>query len=121
MKSYASLAALKRRLAITASTSDDDLAAALVAATRWVDLRIGDEPAADDLWTGDPADIVVATDPPANRVILTIGLAVRFYKGADVPFGIAGLSDAGLVAYVQRMYPEADLLLFGQRVMWGLA
>ncbi len=121
MKTYASLADLKRRLAITSAAADDDLALALVAATRWVDLRTDSEVAADDAWTGDADNLVVETDPPAAFVQATIGLAVRFYKSADVPFGVAGMSDQGLVAYVRSTYPEADLLLFGRRQTFGIA
>ena len=123
MKSYASLAMLKRRLAIEDAVTayDDDLGLALVGATRYVDLQIGDlDVAADDLWTGDHNDIVVETDPAAAYVSATLALAVRFYKATDVPFGVAGMSDQGLVAYVQKSVPEAEILLAPLRQSWGI-
>lgn len=121
MKSYASLAVLKRRLAITSSTQDDDLALALVAATRWVDARVGDlDVTADDDWTGSADDIVVATEPDAALVAATLAAAVRFHKSADVPFGVAGMSDQGMVAYVRSSIPEAELLLAPVIESWGI-
>lgn len=121
MKSYASVADLRDRLGISGTAKDDELALALVAATRWVDVMTDGDATADDVWTGDAADIVVDTAATAAIVQLVIGLGVRIYKGPDVPFGIAGMSDNGLVAYVRRVYPEAELLLVGQRSTWGLA
>lgn len=123
MKTYASLAALKAKLAIpTAETArDNDLALALVAATRWVDWRIGDlDVAADDAWTGAAADLAVATTPKANYVLATLAAAVRFTKSADVPFGVAGMNDQGVVAFVRSSIPEAEILLGEARVSWGI-
>jgi len=124
MKSYASLADLKRRLAIPTATTthDDDLALALVVATRWIDWHDGDlDVAADDAWTGDAEDLAVESTPPAHYVAACIVVAIRFYKSADVPFGVAGLNDAGVVAYVRSSIPEAELLLAQSTVSWGIA
>ena len=111
MKSYASLADLKLRLGIPTATTtyDDALALALVAGTRWVDWRVGDlDVVADDAWTGTAAGVSVATTPPSRLVMATLAAAVRFYKGAEVPFGVAGMNDDGMVAYVKSSIPEAS-------------
>ena len=121
MKTYASLAMLKRQLAVSGTAQDTDLALALVGATRYVDLAIGDlDVVADDAWTDDPLDLVVETDPPAAYVSATLALAVRFYKAPDVPFGVAGMSDQGLVAYVKQSVPEAEILIAPLRQSWGI-
>lgn len=121
MKSYASLAVLKAKMGITSTARDDDLGAALVAATRIVDLRTGNGEDADDAWTGDADDIVVETTPTTQLVEATLYLAVRLYKTADAPFGFAGMTDQGMVAYVRNIAPELDMLLFGQQESWGIA
>lgn len=124
MKTYQSLAALKAKLAIPTATTDRDdaLALALVVGTRVVDEAIGDlDIAADDHWTGSSDDLVVATTPDAALVAATEVFAVRFFKSADVPFGVAGMNDAGVVAYVRSSVPEAEIMLAGKRVSWGIA
>lgn len=123
MKTYASLEALKAALAIPAATTtqDDDLALALVAATRWVDWRIGDlDVEADDAYTGDADDLEVVASPKANYVLATLAAAVRFTKSVDVPFGVAGMNDQGVVAYVRSSIPEAEILLGEAIDSWGL-
>jgi hypothetical protein len=121
MKSYASLAVLKGRLGITTTNHDDDLALALVTATRLVDIYVGDlDVVADDLWTGDADDLDVEATPTSALVAATLAAAVRIYKGADVPFGVAGMSDQGIVAYVRQSMPEVALALTGQAVSWGV-
>jgi hypothetical protein len=122
MKSYASLADLKRRLGISVTTFDDDLGLALVTATRLLDIYVGDDTiTADDAWTGDATDVVVATDPPAAYVAATLYLAVRVHKTPEVPFGVAGMTDQGAIAYVRRIAPELDLILAGRQESWGVA
>lgn len=123
MKTYASLAALKAKLAIPTATTthDDDLGLALVAATRWVDWRIGDlDIAADDVWTGDADDLEVVAAPKTNYVLATLAAAVRFTKATDVPFGVAGMNDQGVVAYVRSSIPEAEVLLGEAIESWGI-
>lgn len=121
MKTYASLADLKRRLSITGDTFDDDLALALVTATRYVDLETGSEADGEDAWTGSADDLALASTPTAALVNTTLHVAIRFYKSADVPFGVAGMTDQGMVAYVRSSIPEAQLMLLGQRTAWGIA
>lgn len=121
MKTYVSLAVLKGKMGITSTARDDDLAAALVAATRIVDLWLGNGATADDDWTGDPDDLAVATTPDVQLVEATLYLAVRLYKSPDAPFGFAGMTDQGMVAYVRGIAPELDLILFGQKAAWGIA
>lgn len=121
MKSYASLAALKRRLGVTSSALDDDLALALVIASRGIDLVLGVDDEADDAWTGSADDLAVEPYPDAARVQATIYLAVRIHKSPDVPFGVAGMSDQGIVAYVRSIAPELDVILYGKRTSWGIA
>ena len=124
MKTYAPLADLKSALAVPAveTSYDDDLARALVTATRWIDIYIGDSTvAADDGWTGAAADLTVEATPPAALVTATLALAVRFHKSPSVPFGVAGMSDQGIVAYVRSSVPEIGILLFGRRQSFGIA
>lgn len=121
MKTYASLADLKARLGITDTNHDDELALALVAASRYVDLRTDSDATADDDWTGSSDDLVVESDPKASYVAATLALAVRFHKSADVPFGVAGMSDQGMVAYVRSSMPEVDLILYGETLVPGVA
>jgi len=124
MKTYASLAMLKSKLAIPAANTDrdDELALALVAGTRAIDYRIGDlDVEADDVWTGDPDDLELATGVKSNVVLATLAAAVRFTKSAEVPFGVAGMNDQGVVAYVRSSMPEVDILLAEATESWGLA
>ena len=121
MKTYASLALLKQRLGVTSTDSDDVLALSLVQATRALDAFVGNGAEADDAWTGDADDLEVVDEPAAAFVNATLYLAVRFHKTPDVPFGLAGMNDAGLVAYVRRSAPELELMLHGQRLQWGIA
>jgi hypothetical protein len=121
MKTYASLALLKSKLGITTSNQDDELALALVAATRWVDQRMGAGATADDEWTGSSGDLAVETTPAAHLVKATLAAAVRMYKSTDVPFGIAGMSDQGMTAYVRMSIPEAELILAPHMEAWGVA
>jgi len=121
VKSYAALADLKARMGITSTDHDDELALALVTATRLVDLYVGNEADADDAWTGDADDLDVEATPTSALVAATLAAAVRCYKSTDVPFGVAGMSDNGIVAYVRQYMPEVSLLLTGQRALWGIA
>ena len=124
MRTYASLTDLKRQLAIPVATEtfDDDLARSLVTASRWVDIYIGDaDVIADDAWTGHHGDLAVVPGPPAALVTATLALAVRFHKSPDVPFGVAGMNDQGVVAYVRQSVPEAAIALYGRRLGFGIA
>lgn len=123
MKSYASVADLKAELGIPTATTDHDnaLGRALVGASRWIDLELGNGDAADDAWTGDHNDIVLVTTPAAALVDTCLYVAVRFYKAPSVPYGVAGMSDQGLVAYVRQSMPEASIMLMGQHEQWGIA
>jgi len=121
MKSYASVADLKARLGITDSNHDDELALALVSATRYIDLRTDTDAVADDDWTGNAADVVVESAPKASYVAATLAMAVRIHKSPDVPFGVAGMSDQGMVAYVRQTMPEVELILFGETLTPGVA
>jgi hypothetical protein len=96
---------------------DDDLALALVTASRWVDRVIG-----------DPVELLPVTAPVALRVIprdagvhgATLVAAVRFLRSADAPFGVlGGLGD--LAVRIYQDIPEAEMHLLGQRKSWGVA
>lgn len=128
MRTYATLDALKTRLGLPSSTTavDERAALALVTATAWVDHYLGTEVTPDDVWSvpDDPDDwddeLEVDDTATAAMVGATLVVAVRFYKSADVPFGIAsGLGD--LAMYVSRSIPEAETMLLGHRELWGIA
>ena len=102
---YAGADELARILGIPAT--DPRLLLALDTATAYVFLRT----------RIDPALTTPATAPPACRSA-TLAAAVRFYKGPDVPFGLAG---SDLTSYVTRTMSEVDLALVGSRVDFGIA
>jgi hypothetical protein len=120
MRTYATLAELKDELGITDTDSDDRLARALVAATRIVDVWIGAGTAADDDYTGDASDLVVVDPRPAALVEATIYAAVRIKSAPSAPFGVAGMSDQGIVAYVRSTLPDLPLILMGRQASWGI-
>lgn len=94
---------------------------ALIAATRWVAYRIGVPMATGDELL-DPQVPSVGVDVVPARASwyeATLAAAVRFYKGPDVPWGVAGGWDEAV--YVRQSMPEVELVLFGQRERWGLA
>jgi hypothetical protein len=112
---YASEAELNAILGREPSAHDERTVGALVAASRWVDYRIGVD------FTDDPITSPVAiTVVPSTAAIhaATLVAAVRFYKGPDVPFGVAGQD---LTAYVRTGIPDAELALLGQRQSFGIA
>ena len=87
--------------------SDPRLVLALETAERYVQLRTGIDPA-----TVDPSTA------PSGPHSATVAASVRFYKGPDVPFGLAGTD---LTSYVSRTMSEVDLALVGHRLDWGIA
>ena len=115
MRTYASLAAVKPSVGLPASSTSEDeaLALALVGATHIVDRYANTGEAADDVWTGDADDLEVVAAPRAQLVTATVYVAVRLYKTPDAPFGFAGMSDQGLVAYVRSAMPELGVILYG--------
>jgi hypothetical protein len=112
---YASAAELKSVLGIPADRSDDRVDLALVAASRWVDFRIG------VASTNDPITLPLTLGVvPSTAAIhdATVAAAVRFYKSADVPFGVAGQD---MAVYVRTGMPDVELLLLGHRQTFGVA
>jgi hypothetical protein len=112
---YASEAELNAILGREPSAHDERTVASLVAASRWVDYRIG-VTITDDPITIPYTIAVVAASPAVHAA--TLVAAVRFYKGPDVPFGVAGQD---LTAYVRTGIPDAELALLGQRQSFGIA
>jgi hypothetical protein len=112
---YASEAELNAILGRPVGSSDDRTVLALIAASRWVDYRIG--LAFDDAPVTLPAVLEVVPSTPGIHGA-TLVVAVRAYKGPDVPFGVAG---EDLTAYVRSSIPDAELLLYGQRQRFGIA
>jgi hypothetical protein len=113
---YASVAELAARTGQPIG-QDDDLALALVTASRWVDRKL----------TGQ-AELTPVTSPVVLRVIprdagvhgATLVAAVRFLRSADAPFGVlGGLGD--LAVRIYQDIPEAEMHLLGQRTSWGIA
>ena len=92
------------------------LAVALVTASEWVALRVGEALLNPDMAPVGPY-VIESVSCPAQWRAATIAAAVRFYKGPDVPFGLAGTD---LTAYVRSTMPEVDLALLGQRTDFGV-
>lgn len=115
---YASRTELAATLGMTGVTGlDDRLDLALLIASRWVDYRTGTT--VDQAAVTAPYTLTVVASQPAVKQA-TISAATRFYKSPDVPFGVAGgLGD--LAVYIKSSIPEAELLLLGHRVSWGIA
>lgn len=109
MLSYAPLSDLVTPLGRTAAQlADDERAAiALYAGSRYCDDRLGVE--WEPLEEVDALE-VAAADPMVRAA--TVVAAVRFYKAADVPWGVAG-GMGDMPVYVRRGIPEADQLLRG--------
>jgi hypothetical protein len=89
---------------------DERLDAAVLLGTLYVDRRLGN-PVVEE-WANPPYDLELVPCPPSWQQAALVA-AVRFYKSADVPFGVVG----GLADYAVRVrmeMPEVDLILSGQ-------
>ena len=117
---YASMADLEAVIGASAGESQvRRRELCLIAATRWVAHRIG-APVTDELLDPGAPSVGVNTVPAkAAWAQATLEAAVRFYKGPDVPWGVAGGWDEAV--YVRQNMPEVELILFGHRVAWGVA
>lgn len=116
---YASAAELTAIVgAGTATESVARVALALIAATRWVRFRVGDDVGADDDVLTAPYTIAVIATTPARKAAC-LAAATRFFKAPDVPFGVMGTGDYGMS--VKTTIPEAEVLLLGQRTAFGFA
>lgn len=117
---YASRTELATALGVTgASGLDSKLDLALVVASRWVDEYTGTTYTQENI-DQDGTLTLTLTDCPPSFKQATIVAAARFYKSPDVPFGIAGgLGD--LAVRIKQSIPEAEVLLMGRRVSWGIA
>lgn len=113
---YASRAELSSVLGGTITGADDRLDMALIVASRWVEYRVGLDVTEADLSA--PYTLVVVACHPAYKAA-TLAAAVRFFKAADAPWGVASLGD--MSAYVKTSMPDVELLLMGQRQAFGLA
>lgn len=108
---YASLGDLARK--VTGGTAiagfEDELASAVILGSRYVDSRLGNL-YGDDPMAGpyDEASVTVIACDPRWRAA-TIVAATRFYKSADIPFGVVGGWDYAVRA--QGSIPEVDLIL----------
>jgi hypothetical protein len=117
---FASIDELKRALPLSGPYHERHGALALLAASRHVLHTVGYLIDDDVDVPVDPAPIVVV--PVACRSswrIATLDAAVRFYKGMEVPFGVAGGWD--MATYVRMSIPDVDLALLGERVAFGIA
>jgi len=115
---YATRAELAAALGMTgASGLDDRLDLALIIASRWVDEYTGTDYTQADV--SPPYTLTVIACPPSFKQA-TLAAASRFYKSTDVPFGVVG----GMGDYAVRIktsIPEAEAILMGQRLTWGIA
>lgn len=123
MEVYATLDQLKRALGLPVSETeqevDERLSIALVIATCYVATYVGAE-LEDPLGTWDPeGELELVEGIPAAYVQGALVAAVRIMRGPDVPFGVAGgLGEAAV--YIARGIPEADTVLAGHRVDFGI-
>jgi hypothetical protein len=122
---FASPAELRPALgAVAGEVNDRRLALALVTATRWVLHQLGYVPVALDTEAGlmppdpEPIPVVPVAIYPSWRKACLIA-AVRFYQGETVPYGVAGGWD--MATYVRMSIPDADLVLIGQHLRYGIA
>lgn len=117
--SFASRAELRALVgAGSGDATDNRLDMTLIAATRWVRYRVGDDVADDDDELEAPYTVTVVETTPAKKAA-TLAAATRFWKAPDVPFGVASFGEYAIGVKVS--IPEADVLLFGQRTDWGFA
>jgi hypothetical protein len=101
-----------------ASTHDQRRNLALIAASRWVAYRIGIGVTDDPIPPGDVTVTPVDARPAWRAATLVV--ATRFYRSADAVFGaMGGFGDDAVI--VRAAIPEAELLLVGQTVSWGIA
>jgi hypothetical protein len=122
---FASPAELRPALgAVAGEVSERRLGLALIAATRWVLHQLGYVISISDADRGklppDPAPLPVtpiAIYPVWRKACLIA--AVRFYQSEAVPFGVAGGWD--MATYVRMSIPDADLVLIGPRMRFGIA
>lgn len=113
---YASRTELSAVLGGTITGADDRLDLALLAASRWVEHRVGLDVTEADLVA--PYTLTVVACPPSWKAA-TLAAAVRFFKAADAPWGVAGVGE--LAAYIKTSMPDVELLLMGQRQAFGIA
>lgn len=101
-----------------ATSHDQRRNLALITASRWVAYRVGLGVTDDPI---PPGDVVVnpVEARPAWRAA-TLVVATRFYRSPDAVFGaMGGFGDDAV--YVRAAIPEAELLLVGQTVSFGVA
>lgn len=116
---YASRAELRALVGAGASADlDTRLDMTLIAATRWVMFRCGDDVGADDDALEAPYSLTVIAATPARKAA-TLAAATRFWKAPEVPFGVMGAGEYGIS--IKTSIPEAEVLLMGQREDFGFA
>lgn len=113
---YASRSELSSVLGGTITGADDRLDLALLVASNLVRYRVGLDVTEADLSA--PYTLVVVACPPAYKSACLVA-AVRAFKSADAPWGVASFGD--MTAYVKQSIPDVDVILFGQRQAFGLA
>ena len=113
---YASRAELSSVLGGTITGADDRLDLALLVASRWVEYRLGLDVTESDLIA--PYSLTVVACPPSWKAA-TLAAAVRFFKAADAPWGVASMGE--MATYVRTSMPDVELLLMGQRQAFGIA
>lgn len=115
---YASRSEFASVLGVSAATGlDDRLDLALIVASRWVDYRIGNTVTEEDVTAPYTLNVVACNVAVKSA---TLAAASRFYKSADVPFGVAG-GFGDLAVHIKVRIPEAEVLLLGQKQSWGIA
>jgi len=104
--------------AAAGASQDDRLTTVAILGSRYVDGIVGTL-VADESTAVPPYTVEVVPCPPAWR-LAALAAAVRFSKSPDLPFGaVGGLGDSAV--YVRgTSIPEADLILTGHRLSWGI-
>lgn len=107
---YASVQQLKAWLAIPDEDETDD---------ELLELAVGSATTAIDQATGQTFGGEGAEVPDVIQMA-TLLQAARFFKRKGAPFGIAGSPEMGSeLRLLSRLDPDVELMLFGQRRIWG--
>ena len=104
---WPAVADVKRRLGITTTGTDADVADALAAAIEQIERDTG-------------RGVGTITVPSASLRAAAILLTVSIYKAPDAPHGVAAIFDTGGI-YVASKNPHYQRLLVGERTRFPIA
>jgi hypothetical protein len=119
MAAWPDVARVKRRLGITDSSLDAEIASVLAAAIEQVERDCAErliDTDQSDPWPGGHQEYVLQpiAVPTASQAEAALLLSVMIYKAPDAPHGIAAVFDTGGLT-VASQHPTYLRLLVGQR------